>query len=188
MATSFKNILSKQLGTTPVIVYTAAGNVKVTVLGISLANLTGSVITASVYIIDPAPSGTFTADTNTTVSPVDTSVVLSNVNTFNNISVGASLSGAGIPSNTTVVSFDVTAGTVTMNNSATADATGVTISFTATEEVETYYIKDAIIPPNQSLRVINGGERLVLGASNRLKLSTNTAASCDAIVSLVEIV
>ena len=51
-----------------------------------------------------------------------------------------------------------------------------------------HHIKDVIIPPNQSLRVINGGERLVLGTSNTLSIVTNTAASVDAIVSLVEIV
>ena len=102
MATTFKNVVSASLGTDPIIVYTAAGNVRVTVLGISLANLTAGFVTASVYITDPAPTGTFTA--------------------------------------------------------------------------------------NQSLRVINGGERLVLGSSNSLVLITNTPASCDVIVSLVEIV
>lgn len=188
MATTFKNVLSSGVGTNPVIVYRAAGNVRVTAIGISFANLTNGFVTASVSIVDPAPQGTFQADTNTTTTPVNTSKVLSNVSSFNNVSVGAAISGNGIPSNTIVDSFDVNAGTITLNNAATADATDVTISFIGTDPVTTYYMKDAIVPPNQSLRVINGGERLVIGSSNSLILETSVDGSCDAIVSLVEII
>jgi hypothetical protein len=187
MATSFKNVLSSEIGTTPVIVYTSAGNARVTVIGISLANLTSGFLVASIQITDPTPGGTFTANTNTTTTPVDTSKVLSNVNTFNNISVGSTLTGTGLPSNTVVESFDTVAKTITMNNAATAVGTAVTVTFVATEPVSSYYIKDVVVPPNQSLRVINGGERLVLGSSNSLSIVTNSEASCDAIVSLVEI-
>ena len=188
MATTFKNVLSSGVGSDPVTVYRAAGNVRVTAIGISFSNLTNGFVTASVSVVDPAPQGTFQADTNTTTSPSDTSKILSNVSSFNNISVGASVSGAGIPSNTVIDSFDVATGTITLNNSATADATDVTISFVGTAEVTAYYVKDAIVPPNQSLRVINGGERLVIGSSNSLVLQTNVDGSCDAIVSLVEII
>jgi hypothetical protein len=184
MATSFKNVLSSGVGTTPNIVYRAAGNVRVTAIGISFSNQTNGFVTASVYLVDPAPQGTFQANTSTSSNPTK----LANVNSFNNISVGAALSGDGIPSNTTVVSFDTVAKTITMNNSATATATNVTISFTGTTPVTAYYIKDVVIPPNQSLRVINGGERLVIGSSNSLVLQTSVDGSCDAIISLVEIV
>lgn len=184
MATTFKNVLSSGVGTDPIIVYRAAGNVRVTAIGISFANLTNGFVTASVYITDPAPEGTFQADTSTSSNPT----TLINVSSFNNVSVGAALSGDGIPSNTTIASFDETAGTITMNNSATATATDVTISFVGTTEVTSYYVKDAVVPPNQSLRVINGGERLVIGSSNSLVLQTNVDGSCDTIVSLVEII
>ena len=184
MATTFKNVLSASLGTSETILYTAAGNVRVTVLGISLANLTPGFVTASIKITDPTPSGTFTANQSTVTNPT----VLTNVSTFNNISVGAALTGANIAGNTTVSSFDPVAKTITMNNAALLTATANTITFVATVAVSTYYINTVVIPPNQSLRVINGGERLVLGSSNSLSIVTNTAASCDAIVSLVEIV
>jgi hypothetical protein len=184
MATTFKNVLSPALGTSPTIVYTAAGNVRVTVLGISLANLTAGFVTASIYVTDPAPSGTFTANQSSATNPT----ILTNINTFNNIAVGAALTGTGIPSNTVINSFDPVAKTITMNNAATQTLTANTITFASTTAVSSYYIKDVIVPPNQSLRVINGGERLVLGSSNSLVLVTNTAASCDVIVSLVEIV
>lgn len=188
MATLFKNVLSAGVGVDPVIVYRAAGNVRATVVGISFSNLTGGFVTASVAVVDPAPQGTFQASTNTITTPVDTSRILNNVDNFNNISVGSTLSGDGIPSNTTVTSFDVTSNTITMNNSATAVASSVTVSFTSAASTTAYYIKDAIVPPNQSLRVINGGERLVIGASNSLILETNVGGSCDAIISLVEII
>lgn len=184
MATTFKNVLSSEIGTEPIIVYTSAGNARVTVIGISLANLTSGFLVASVTVTDPTPAGTFKATTSTSTNPT----VLTNVDTFNNISVGTALTGNGIPSNTVIASFDKTTGTITMNNSATATASAVTISFVSTLPVTSYYIKDVVVPPNQSLRVINGGERLVLGASNSLSIVTNSEASCDAIVSLVEIV
>ena len=182
MATTFKNALSPEIGITPTIVYTAASNVRVTVLGISLANLTGSYISASVTVTDPGPSGVFTGNL-TNGSPT-----ITNVSTFSEVQVGAALSGTGIPANTIISSFNKTAGTITMNLNATASGTGIVVTFLDSNPVAAYYIKDVIIPPNQSLRVINGGERLVLASSNTLSIVSNTEASIDAIVSLVEIV
>jgi hypothetical protein len=182
MATTFKNALSPAIGTTPTIVYTAASNVKVTVLGISLANITASFVTASVTITDPGPTGTFTGNLT------QNSPTISSVNTFSEVQTGAGITGTGIPANTTISSFDAVAGTVTMSNNATASGTGVTVTFSDASAVNAYYIKDVVIPPNQSLRVINGGERLVLGSSNTLSIVSNTASSLDVVVSLVEIV
>lgn len=51
-----------------------------------------------------------------------------------------------------------------------------------------YFIKDVILPPNESLRVVNGGERLVLGASTSITLSSTAASSLDVVMSYVEIV
>lgn len=51
-----------------------------------------------------------------------------------------------------------------------------------------YYIKDIILPPNQSLRIVNGGEKLIVGPSSSIFVQSNTAASIDAIMSYVEIV
>lgn len=184
MATTFKNALSTAVGTSPVIVYTAASNVRVTILGISFTNLTTGWITASVIITDPTPAGSFTANQSSVTTPT----ILTNVNTFNNISVGASVTGTGVPASTTISSFDAVAKTITLNNAITQTLTANVISFVSTTATTTYYIKDVIVPANQSLRVINGGERLVLGASNTLSVVTNTASSSDVIVSLVEII
>jgi hypothetical protein len=55
-------------------------------------------------------------------------------------------------------------------------------------ETHAYYIKNVVLPPNQSLRVINGGEKLVLGSSTDLKVKSNAAASLDLVMSYVEII
>lgn len=51
-----------------------------------------------------------------------------------------------------------------------------------------YYIKNVIIPPNQSLRVINGGEKLVLSTSMNVYISSSEADSLDLVASYVEII
>jgi hypothetical protein len=55
------------------------------------------------------------------------------------------------------------------------------------EEITAYYVKDVMVPPNQSLRVINGGERLVLDPSTEVKMQANTDDSLDLVMSYVEI-
>lgn len=53
--------------------------------------------------------------------------------------------------------------------------------------VEAYYIKDVILPANQSLRAVNGGEKLMVAPDNQLLINSNVDSSIDAIVSYVEI-
>jgi hypothetical protein len=55
------------------------------------------------------------------------------------------------------------------------------------ESITAYYVKDVVVPPNQSLRVINGGERLVLDPSTDVKMSANTDDALDLVMSYVEI-
>jgi hypothetical protein len=52
---------------------------------------------------------------------------------------------------------------------------------------QAYYIQNIIIPPNTSSRVINGGERLVLGASTRVIVNSNSDSSIDLVMSWVEL-
>lgn len=54
---------------------------------------------------------------------------LTNVTDFRNIAAGVSLTGAGIPNGTTVLSFSASAGTITMSANAQATATGVTVTY-----------------------------------------------------------
>jgi hypothetical protein len=55
------------------------------------------------------------------------------------------------------------------------------------DNTSAFYIKDVLVSPNQSLRVINGGEKLVLGGSMKLYVQSNTVDSLDLVASYVEI-
>ena len=110
MATLFKNKLYSALGTSNTVVLETASNAKTTVIGLSLTNLTGSIVLGSVKVTD---------------------------------TIGGD---------------------------------------------SAYYVKDVLIPPNQSLRVVNGGERLVLGPSTQVAIQSNTASALDLVLSYVEII
>lgn len=69
-----------------------------------------------------AVTTTFTADT------ANTSDTLTNVSSFAEIQVGQEITGAGIPANTFIVSFDAGLGEIVMSNNATATAAGVVIT------------------------------------------------------------
>lgn len=109
MATFFRNSLVKNVGTVPITAVTTGSNARATVIGLSLANLTESSVTASITVSDST-------------------------------------------------------------------------------SISAYFIKDVLIPPNSSLRVINGGEKLMLSTSNSLQISCNEDDALDAIVSYVEII
>jgi hypothetical protein len=112
MATAFRNVLYTEVGTGEVEVISVATAARATVIGMSLTNLTGGIVLASIRVENTIAS-----------SP---------------------------------------------NDSA-------------------YYVKDVVVPPNQSLRVVNGGEKLVLAGDMKVYVESNTAASLDFIASYVEI-
>ena len=82
--------------------------------------------------------------------------------------------------NTTVIGMSLT--------NLTPDIVLISIRLEDTiQNATAHFIKNVIIPPNQSLRVINGGEKLILGPSTNLKLQANVDNSLDFIMSFVEI-
>jgi hypothetical protein len=113
MATFFRNKLESEIGTSEVEVISVPLNSRVTIIGMSLTNLTDDVVKATIRI-----------ENTTESSP---------------------------------------------NDSA-------------------YYIKDVMVPANQSLRVINGGEKLILADNMNVHVQSNTADSLDFIASYVEII
>ena len=113
MATFFRNKLQSEIGVTEVEVINVDTNSRVTVIGMSVTNLTGGIVLATIRV------------ENTEAT--------------------------------------------TPNDSA-------------------YYIKDVVVPPNQSLRVINGGEKLVLAGDMKVYVNSNVADSLDFIASYVEII
>ena len=50
-----------------------------------------------------------------------------------------------------------------------------------------YYINNVAVPPNQSLRIVTGGEKLILGPSTNVIVTTSQASSLDLAISYVEI-
>ena len=111
MATFFRNVLKSGVGTTEVEILNITTS-KATIIGLSLTNLTGNPVLASIRL------------ENTTASPPDDSA---------------------------------------------------------------YYVKEVLVPPNQSLRVINGGEKLVLASNMIAYVQSNATSSLDVVVSYVEI-
>jgi hypothetical protein len=109
MASFFRNKVAKEIGTTPVTVLETAPNSRMTIIGMSLANLT-----AGIVLID--------------------------------------------------------------------------IELTDDSEVTGYYAKQILVPPNSSLRVVNGGEKLILSTSNSLSITANVDTAIDAIISYVELI
>lgn len=72
------------------------------------------------------PSATFTANT-TSSSPT-----LASVSSFTNVTVGALVSGTGIPAGTWIKAFDSGSSTITLSANATATNTGTTITVSTT--------------------------------------------------------
>ncbi len=50
-----------------------------------------------------------------------------------------------------------------------------------------FYVKNIPIPPNTSLKVITGGEKLILPENTSLRVTSDIADSIDATISYVEI-
>ena len=113
MATFFRNRLESEIGVTEVEVIDVDVNSRVTVIGMSVTNLTGGIVLATIRIENTVASAP--------------------------------------------------------NDSA-------------------FYIKEVVVPPNQSLRVINGGEKLVLAGNMKVYVQSNVADSLDLIASYVEII
>jgi hypothetical protein len=60
---------------------------------------------------------------------------------------------------------------------------------TITDDASTvgYYIKDLLIAPGSSARVVNGGEKLILAPNNSIHVSASQEDSLDLVMSYVEI-
>ena len=109
MATNFRNSVTKSIGTVTTAVYEAAPGSYTTIIGMVLANLTESVVEASVTL------------------------------------------------------------------TATPDS------------VTGFIVKDVLIAPNSSLRVLNSGEKLIVASQNSLNVQSNINDSLDCVLSYVEI-
>jgi hypothetical protein len=63
----------------------------------------------------------------------------------------------------------------------------VDVYITDASETKGYYIKQLIIPPYTSAKLVQNGEKIILGNSCSLSIVSDTAASLDVIASYAEI-
>jgi hypothetical protein len=54
--------------------------------------------------------------------------------------------------------------------------------------IQSYFMKDVLLPPNSSLRALAAGEKLILAPENQLLIQADTDDSVDAVISYVDIV
>jgi len=109
MASFFRNAVLNEVGTTEVTALQTANNSRMTIIGLSLANLTQSMVLVDVKVED---------------------------------------------------------------DSATVG----------------HYVHQMMIPANSSLRLVNGGEKLILAENNKLYIQANIDESLDVIISYVELI
>ena len=107
MANTFKNYLSKDVGTSAATIYTCPSATQTTIIGLSVANTSASPITCDAYLTSSA--------------------------------------------------------------------------------VDYYLIKTAVVPVGGSLVIVGGDQKVVLEATDVLKVVTSAAASADVVCSLLEI-
>lgn len=101
------------------------------------------------------------------------------------------VSGLGTNDTTPILTTDPTARTTVIGLSLTNMTEGIVLASIKLADTNAgtsaYYIKEVIVPGNQSLRVINGGERLILGVDTEVYVFSNTEDSLDLVMSYVEI-
>jgi hypothetical protein len=96
-----------------------------------------------------------------------------------------------------------TAETLVLTTSSNAHSTVIGCSLTNTREgiilvsvklidtvssTSAYFVKNVTIPPNQSLRLVNGGEKLVLGPLTEIYIQSNTPNSLDLVMSYIDVI
>lgn len=109
MASFFRNKVITDVGTTQITALETAGNSRMTIIGMSLANLTQSIVLVDVKVEDASAN------------------------------IG-------------------------------------------------HYVHQMMIPANSSLRLVNGGEKLILAEDNALYIQSNIEDSLDVIISYVELI
>lgn len=92
---------------------------------------------------------------------------------------------------TTVLTTNASATTTVIGLSLTNVTSGIILISVQLQDTvastTAYFVQNVVVPPNTSVRLINGGERLVLGSSTNVIVTSNTASSIDMVLSYVEI-
>jgi hypothetical protein len=182
MTTVFKNQLQSGIGPTIAVTAVAASTPS-----------SGSVrLTFTTQDAIPFPIGTYITVAGISVSGYNGTFLVTGASTstvvFANATTGAATGGTVTPTiwisnaaaKTTVIGFSLT--NTTPNTVITSVQLQDTVAGTTA-----YYTKDVIIPATQSVRIVTGGEKLILGPSTNVLVTSNSPSSVDAIMSFVEI-
>jgi len=181
MASFFRNKLYSDIPTTEVIVLTTNAGTRSTIIGLSLSNKSDTLATANIRLQNNTVGAI--AVTNTSGSASLTGI---DDLSAGNISVGDFITGTNVPTSARVASktnTGVDANTIVMTVPSAGGAVTLATFFSSS-----YYIKDVIVAPNQSLRVINGGEKLILATNMTMYVNSNSSDSLDLVMSYVDIV
>jgi hypothetical protein len=182
MTTVFKNQLQSGIGPTITITAIAPGTPS-----------SGSVrYTFATQDSTPFPIGTYITISGASVSGYNGTFLVTDASTstvvVTNATTGAATGGtvtatvwvSNAAAKTTVIGFSLT------NTSPNTVITSVQLQDTVAGTTA-YYTKDVIIPATQSVRIVTGGEKLILGPSTNVLVTSNSPSSVDAILSFVEI-
>jgi len=105
-------------------------------------------------------------------------------NSFKN----AVVSGVGTSAATIYTTPSATTTTVIGLTIANVTSSPITADIYLTISASNYYlIKNAVIPVGGTLVPVGGDQKVVLATTNSIKVVTNTAASADVILSVLEI-
>jgi hypothetical protein len=92
---------------------------------------------------------------------------------------------------TTVLTTNASAKTTVIGLSMTNTTANVLLASVQLQDTvastSAYFVQNIVLPPNTSARIINGGERLVLGPSTNVIIVSNQDSSVDLVMSYVEI-
>jgi hypothetical protein len=81
----------------------------------------------------------------------------------------------------TVIGFNLT-------NTTEFDAVKIDVQVTNDGAVtEVFYVKDMIIPPRTTAKIVTQGEKLIVPSQGTIKVTSDTASSVDLTLSYVEI-
>lgn len=116
--------------TLSLVVRSSAASSNLTILVTDETN-SATLLASSQITTGQITSAVFNTASSTTVTVTDNSIL-------NQIKIGATITGSGIPANTVVSNVSPTAGTITISNPATATATGVSLKVSVLPSTKTF--------------------------------------------------
>lgn len=200
MATLLRNSVVPNIGISPTTVLETTTNNRYTIIGLNLANTTANMVQVNIQLVD---SDTYAAHTISGVSITGTSGQFScsatKLEVGQTVTIAGTAGGTGsITGYTDPTTYYIinTNGSTTFQLSATDGGPAITttagtptgLTYTvSTIDVVAYMLKNIMLAPQSSLKAMTNGEKIVLGPSNKLRISANVNNAIDAVVSFVEI-